>query len=397
MIDANILNWRELASKYSIEAHDSQSFLEKFLDAEKDEFIKRLDELEGSYAIAMKRDGVTIIARDIFGIRPIFYDLDDGLSYSFNKGVGKELNPRQILVFTKGPEFIDRKYFSVTPEIDLAKPEIITRLQDLLFGAIKKRVPEDGSPVGVLFSGGVDSTFLAYTLKILKEQGKIENDLVCFTAGFVAYGQDEAKDLVAAKKVAEKYGFENHTNSVDLESAESMIKKVISIIGDTNVVKVGVGVTGWAAGINASKRVKVIFSGLGSEEIFAGYNRHKKAENVNEECLKGLMEIHTRDCYRDYMICKEAGLELRLPFLDRKVVDFSLKIPAKFKLADQNKLILRDVAVSIGISAKFAQRKKLGAQYGSKFDKAIAMLAKRNGFKYKSDYLDSLNETGKDI
>jgi len=388
----NIYNWKELADKYDIKAKDQEEFLGVFIDQE---HLERIDELDGSYAFAIKKD-VTILARDRIGKRPIFYDCSDGLRYSYDKREldGTELDPRKILVYENKPVLIDRQFYKITPEIKDTKQEIIAKLKELLFAAIIKRVPKDGSPVGVMFSGGIDSTFLAYSLKMLKEEGKIDNDVICYTAGFFAEGQEDAKDLTASESIAKEYGFDVKTNVVGLDEAEKMIKKVVSIISDTNVIKVGVGVTGLAAGSMAD--VDVIFTGLGSEEIFAGYERHRKSEDVNKECLKGLEIVYDRDCYRDYILCKEAGLDLRLPFLDHDVVEYALRIPAKYKLNGQNKIILREVAKSIGIREEFAERKKLGAQYGSKFDRAIAMLAKRNGFKYKSDYLDSC-ETGKNI
>ena len=47
------------------------------------------------------------------------------------------------------------------------------------------------------------------------------------------------------------------------------------------------------------------------------------------------------------------------------------------------------VAEDMGLPKEFAYRKKRAAQYGSNFDRAIARLAKRNGFKYKFDFIKS--------
>ena len=55
-----------------------------------------------------------------------------------------------------------------------------------------------------------------------------------------------------------------------------------------------------------------------------------------------------------------------------------------------NKKILRNIALDLGIPKEFSNRKKKGAQYGSGFDKAILRLAKRNGFKLKKRYIESL-------
>ena len=56
----------------------------------------------------------------------------------------------------------------------------------------------------------------------------------------------------------------------------------------------------------------------------------------------------------------------------------------------EKKVILRKIAEEMGLPKEFAWRKKQGAQYGSKFDRAIEKLTKMNGFKYKQEYIESL-------
>ena len=133
-----------------------------------------------------------------------------------------------------------------------------------------------------------------------------------------------------------------------------------------------------------------MFSGLGSEELFAGYERHTKAKNINKECFNGLLSMYERDITRDLAVAKAQNINLRVPYLEKELIQYSLKIPEKYKLTkDKNKLILREVAEQLGLK-EFAWRKKRAAQYGSKFDRALLKLAKRNGFKYKKEYLESL-------
>ena len=55
-----------------------------------------------------------------------------------------------------------------------------------------------------------------------------------------------------------------------------------------------------------------------------------------------------------------------------------------------NKKILRSIALDLGIPKEFSNRKKKGSQYGSGFDKAILRLAKKNGFRLKKRYIESL-------
>jgi asparagine synthase (glutamine-hydrolysing) len=95
--------------------------------------------------------------------------------------------------------------------------------------------------------------------------------------------------------------------------------------------------------------------------------------------------MYERDLYRDDVITMENNLELRLPFLDKELIEHALKIPSKYKINNEvTKLILREIALEKGIPEEFAFRKKTAAQYGSKFDFALGKLAKPDT---KSNYL----------
>lgn len=167
------------------------------------------------------------------------------------------------------------------------------------------------------------------------------------------------------------------------------MRKIVPLIEDSNVVKVGVALTFFVACEMAKEDgCKVIFSGLGSEEIFAGYERHKNSVDINQECLSGLRKMYERDLYRDDVITMYNGMELRLPFLDAELVAFALKISDKYKIkGDITKYILREIALQKEIPRAYAFRKKTAAQYGSKFDYALGKLAKQNKFSSKSAYL----------
>ena len=68
-----------------------------------------------------------------------------------------------------------------------------------------------------------------------------------------------------------------------------------------------------------------------------------------------------------------------------------MSVHPMFKIdKDNKKIILRDAAEFIGLKNEFAWRKKQAAQYGSNFVNGIEKLAKRKGFKFKKDYLQSL-------
>ncbi len=272
---------------------------------------------------------------------------------------------------------------SIKPESKKDHKNILNELQELVVDSIKKNIPKER--FGILFSGGVDSTVIA------KVCSKEKKEFICYTAALEEKGLKGAEDLTYARKAAKKFGFKLKIKTVGLKEAEKYIKRILGILKEPNVVKVGVALPFYIAFEMAKKdKIKIMFSGLGSEELFAGYERHTKAKNVNKECFNGLLNMYERDISRDLAIAKEQNIQLKLPFLDEKLIDYALKIPAEFKLSiAQNKLIFREVAEQLGLK-EFAWRKKRAAQYGSRFDKAIEKLAKRSGFKYKKDYLISL-------
>ncbi|MBN2053085.1 asparagine synthase C-terminal domain-containing protein [Candidatus Woesearchaeota archaeon] len=256
-----------------------------------------------------------------------------------------------------------------------------------LIRAVDERIP--GDKFGVLFSGGIDSSLIAL---LLKKAGK---DFTCYTLGFKNDDTKAPEDVEEALKSAKELGLNIKTKILDLKEAEMLIKKTAKILGIdlNNVVNVGVG--GVVIGcIEMAKKddVKFLFSGLGSEEIFAGYQRHKLAKDRQAECWKGLIAMHERDLLRDNAIANAENITLLTPFLDEKIIAAAMRVPAKYKMDDENsKIILREVAEDFGLSKNIAWRGKRAAQYGSRLDKAIDKLARKNKFKFKKDYLKSLN------
>jgi len=261
--------------------------------------------------------------------------------------------------------------------------KIISELNAIVNDVVRKNIPNE--KFGILFSGGVDSTTIAQVCK------KSKKDFICYTAALDEKGMKEAEDVTYSKKVAKKLKFKLKIRKIGLNETEVYIKKILKILKEPNVVKVGVALPFYVAFEMMKKdKINVAFSGLGSEELFAGYERHTKVMDVNKECFNGLLNMYERDITRDVAISNALKIDLRVPFLDPEIIEYALRIPAELKLSKmQNKIIFREVAEQLGLK-EFSWRKKRAAQYGSKFDRAIEKLAKRNGFEYKKDYLESL-------
>ncbi len=413
-VNCEIYNWRKLRIIHKIEAENDAELLFELLERIPDDELadgipKLRNELDGVYSFVYQRGETTIIARDILGVKPLWYTIDDedgdpSLAFASEKKAlhamgltdAEELNPRHIIIHTKNSNkgeaairTIRQPFFELDESNDTTenttddRKAIEKKTEKHLLQAIQKRLPDPGQKLGILFSGGIDSTILAH---ICKHLGR---EFVCYTAALEEDGMGEAQDLAAAQKAAEELGFDLKVKKLDLAATRKYLEKIIPLIEDTNGVKAGVALTLYAACERAKEDgVTVILSGLGSEEIFAGYERHKKSHDINKECLAGLRKIYERDLYRDDVLSMDNNIEMRLPFLDRDLVEHALTIPASLKLNDnENKIILRDIARKQGVPEAFAARKKKAAQYGSKFDRALQRLAKKEGFKTKSAFL----------
>ena len=240
---------------------------------------------------------------------------------------------------------------------------------------------------GILFSGGIDSTLIAFICK------KYNYDFTCFTIGL-----ENSQDIEYAKIIARKYDFNLKYKILTLEEFENTIKETIKILKNNEIVWVSVGSVVYATSqLALQNNIKILFSGLGTEEIFAGYARHEDAlknndfKSVHEESWNGLKNMWSRDLLRDSKIAKHLGVELRTPYMDLEVIKAAMNINPMYKLDKQDKkIILREIAEDFGLEKEFEWRKKKAAQYGSNFVKGIDKLAKKHGFATKKEYLHSL-------
>ncbi|SFM32903.1 diphthine--ammonia ligase [Methanolobus profundi] len=406
--NCEIYNWKELGIKYGIEAQNDTDLLIQLIEkqlADKvtdtvsiNDTLRTIDEvlLEviGVYAFAYWLDDTVYIARDIVGIKPLWYSSSTGFAFASEKKALakngytdiKELNPREILAYRIGDgsiEKFNREFFSITPEHEGSISEVEAKMHELLEDAVSIRMPEE--KFGILFSGGLDSTIIAHMCKLMGKRPGI--DFTCYTAGLSEV--QLPPDVEYAKRMAEELGLDLKIKSIGLEEVETYLKDVVPLVEDSNVPKVGVALTMYAACVAAKEDgIRVMFSGSGADEIFAGYDRHKRSTDISRDCYADVLKIYEKNTYRDDVVSMNNNIELRVPYLDKRFVDFCLKIPPEYKISEeQNKLILRMLGEKIGIPEEVSQRRKQAAQYGSRFDKAIGKLAKKAGCKTKTEYL----------
>ena len=257
----------------------------------------------------------------------------------------------------------------------------------------------EGANFGVLLSGGVDSSILA---KICKD---LDKDFRCFCVGISG-----SKDIFYAQKVSDYLNLDLVVKEFSLEELELLLKEVINvlpvpIIHDDNYIEYIVKLTVSAVNLGSMRlgSEDLFLSGIGAEELFAGYQRHSKAVNkggtwrglkigdLKQESKSGLKRMHNLVYERDRLISSHISKSIVAPYLADDVIIQATNMENNQKIdLLSNKKILREIAIDLGIPSEISNRKKKGAQYGSGFDKAILKLAKKKGFKLKKRYIENL-------
>lgn len=383
--NCEIYNWEDLADEHGIAAANDAELLHTLLEREGEAALGQLD---GVYALAYREDGGILLARDRLGVKPLWYATDPFAFASERQALEaagrepRELHPRQLLRYDTESGTVERTqrgFFTLDEPRDTAVEDTVEQVAERLRRAVRRRIPDE--PVALLFSGGLDSTVIA---RILQEEGA---PFTCYTAGVQPGNTDPPRDVEWAVDAAETMGLDLKTVETSLDEIETALPRLADWLSTTSPVKLGVALPFHIALDAADERVAL--SGLGAEQLYAGYARQQG--DINRDCLSGLRGIFHRDCYRDDVVSMRHGAELRLPFLDHALVEHSLGIPADHKVRDgRRKYVLRKAAERLGVPEDLAWRDKRAAQYGSNVDKALDRLARDSDAASKQTYLNRL-------
>ena len=329
--------------------------------------------LDGDYAFAVWDGENLAIVRDPLGVKPLFYSQKDGLNgFASSRNSLKEVGFTDI--DTLKPEHILYNWEDIAPaqaiyekifEGDVAKIDKMLRL------SLVTRVA-DLREVGVIFSGGLDSSYLALLLKEISENVPLKIKLY-------AVGVEGSKDVEAAIYASKFLNMDLEICTLTEEMIREALPSVVNAIGDDNLMKVGVGLTTYFATKMAAKdNINVAISGQGADELFGGYKRYLKSfvnDTLNYDIREDISNMYHVNLERDDACAMLNSVEIRLPFLDKKLVELALNIPDNKKIVsmhdDMRKSILRKLAFEEGLDYEIAYRPKKAAQYGTGIDKVL--------------------------
>ena len=197
--------------------------------------------------------------------------------------------------------------------------------------AVKKRVETSERKIACLLSGGLDSSIVtALVAKCWRELGHTDK-IETYSIGFA-----DSEDLKYARLVAEYVGTDHHEIVVTEKEFLDAIPEVIHAIEsyDTTTVRASVGNYLVSKYISENSDAKVIFNGDGSDEVMGGYLYMGLAGDAIEfdrECVRLLKNIHYFDVLRSDRCIAANGLEARTPFLDAAFVHTYLSISANYR------------------------------------------------------------------
>lgn len=348
-----------------------------------------LAKLDGIYAFAILNREKILIARDPIGVKALYLGkIEDAFAFASERkalwSLGIQhptlVNPSQIIILdTKSMQ-----QYSSGLELKKTRPSMITlndareKLRELLCNAIKKLIGI--GEIGILFSGGLDSSIIA---KIGKD---LEADIMLYCAGF-----SNSKDLNNARHAAAILDLPIHIVQLDLDAVESALPKILTALEEPHPMNLAIAIPFFFATQLAKREGKVIvLCGQGADESLGGYRRYMGILET-----EGYTELHSHlqndvidlsiGLQREYAISTATHVEFGFPFLDRTVLQFLFQLPAEYKIFKYNsnyirKHILRLVAKDLGLPVQIYERPKLAAQFGAGTHKALGALAVKNGY-----------------
>ena len=427
-----IYNYKELRTEligkgYSFNSEGDTEVVLKAYAAWGESFASRL---HGMFAIAIW-DGQKqqlVLVRDRFGIKPLYYSRDrHGFRFASNpqallaagnvdtgidpvalhhhfslhavvpaprtllKGVRK-LPPAQVMVLAADGSDREFPYWQLDAASLLPLPtedEWLEATRAALLNAVRRRRVIADVPVGVLLSGGLDSSLL---VALLAEHGG--NDLLTFSVGFEDHPHEQGNEFEFSDQVVERYATRHHKIHIPNHEVLERLPEAIDHMAEPMVGQDAIAF--YLLAEQVSQHVKVVQSGQGADEVFAGYFWYPQMQQArgtdlerfrafyfdrdHDEYLRMITPAYAGPDYTsalvdtrlqavdsdDYLnrvlhfdvttlivddpvkrvdnMTMAWGLEARVPFLDHELVELAIRMPSELKLREHGKHPLKQLA-----------------------------------------------------
>ena len=213
-----------------------------------------------------------------------------------------------------------------------------------------KEAVERNRAEGILLSGGVDTSILAFVAKP--------------STGFtVALKDSPASDIVYSEKIAKFLGIQHKKMEFTMEEALAILPEVIRILETFDLALPNDLAIYFALKLAEESGVSSVMTGDGADELFAGYSY--MAELTPEDLERYIKRLSQNWHFSAGYLGKALGIEIKQPFLDENFVRFALQIKPELKVEDGvGKYILRKSFESL-LPPEIVWRRKEAIEYGS--------------------------------
>jgi asparagine synthase (glutamine-hydrolysing) len=332
--------------------------------------------LDGMFAFAIHRKNDFFLARDPLGIKPLYYGKTrDGRGFYFASEIKALIgHVQEIKEFPAGHWYHSRlgwhKYYKLEETIrpfEGEEPDLPPAIKSSLRSAVHKRLLAD-VPVGVSLSGGLDSSIV--TALAREETEKLHS---------FAVGVEGSPDLAAARRMSTYLGTVHHEYVYSTQDMVRALPEVLYYLESFDPALVRSAIPNYFLAKLAAEYVKVMLTGEGADEVYAGYDYLAKFDDpleLQEEMLHITQALHNTNLQRADRMSMAFGLEARVPFLDVQSVALAMGIPADWKLHARRvpKSLLRQ-AFAGDLPAEILNRPKAKFSKGAGSSELIAQEA----------------------
>lgn len=291
-------------------------------------------ELEGMFAFAIADGDHLFLARDPIGIKPLYYGRAVDTSGTQVTVFASEMKALadwvdELEEFPPGSWFDSRvgftRYYDVPddPPVERSIEDHVAAVRQGLEEAVASHLMSD-VPVGAFLSGGLDSSVLAAIARQHVEE------LHTFAVGSVG-----SPDIEAARRVADHIGSIHHEYLMTSAEVAEKLPEIVRSLESFDQDLVRSAIPTYFCSRLAAGHVKVILTGEGADELFAGYAYHKTITDpptLHRELRRSVTALHNINLQRVDRLTMVHGLEGRVPFLDTAFIALALTVPPELKL-----------------------------------------------------------------
>ena len=390
-----------------------------------------LPRLHGMFAFAIwdKKQQQCLLVRDRIGIKPLYYSLtsqrllfasttqallsadasiDTGIDsvalhnlFSLHAVVPaprtvlngiRKVRPAHYMLFNADGSVEERAYWALSarrPQQMMNEAEWIEAIHDSLRQSVEKRKTIADVPVGVLLSGGLDSSLL---VALLSEAG-VQN-LKTFSVGFEDLPEEKGNEFEFSDAVVNHFNTDHHRFLVKNDQVLPRLPEAFSQMTEPMFAQDAVAF--YLLSEVVSHEIKVVQSGQGADEVFAGYfwypqmhysetpgvqrfgehyfdrdheeylqtvDAHYHGKDHTSQIIEEKLNGFDADEYIDRVLALDVttlivddpvrrvdnmtmawGLEARVPFLDHELIELAAQMPPEYKLRSGGKHALKEIS-----------------------------------------------------